>query len=131
MLTDFYLGLTCANTGQALEISLADSHGQISSIRPSPGQFNLAGKISLPNRITLTLTDLGKHGAKEVVLDSMILGSLEVPVSTLDQICRFQPIDADSEMVIRRWWCEGTVIIDLFSKDWVQFHLTYDHKIVP
>lgn len=131
MLTDLCFGLSCSNVSQNLEISLSDTNGLISSVRPLSTDITLAGKISLPNRLTLTLNDLGEHPSRAIKLDSMTLGSLAVPVSTIDQMCRFQPMHGDSEMVTRHWWCEGCVIIDLFAKDWVQFHLIYGHKITP
>ena len=131
MLTDLFFVFSCSNVSQNLEISLSDSNGLISSAQQQSGEIILSGKISLPNCLTLTLNDLGEHPSKAIRLDSMKLGSLAVPVSTIDQMCRFQPMHGNSEMVTRHWWCDGCVVIDLFAKDWVQFHLIYGHKIVP
>lgn len=81
--------------------------------------------IVFPNTLCIEIKDI-KHA---VSLKNIILSGLPLPDRILDQICHYRASTLDSEIVTRQWHHDGTVRIDFFASDWIQYHLLYGNKI--
>ena len=64
-----------------------------------------------------------------VHLKSMSLSGLSLTDYIIDQICSYQPVTSNAVTVTRSWYQTGTVSIDFFAPDWIQYHLLYRNKI--
>lgn len=79
-------------------------------------------KIELPNRLTF---NINTHGSLE--LKELWLGNIKLPQWILYQICTFTNID-NTDKITTFWNSPGTVSIDFFAPDFIQYHLIYGNK---
>lgn len=82
--------------------------------------------INFPNRLFF---DVSIPQDNNIQLNQIKLSGLDLNACILDQICNFQPSDSDTITITRSWNQSGTVFIDFFAQDWVQYHLLYGNKI--
>jgi hypothetical protein len=123
------IGFECANLDQPCGISIRDRQNVVADniVFSNDQTQTVSFDIDFPNRLFFDV--LIPQGNK-IQLNQIILSGLELNAHILDQICNFQPIGSDTITVTRFWNQSGTVFIDFFAQDWVQYHLLYGNKII-
>lgn len=90
----------------------------------APREITITGKINLPNKITLSLKNF--HGSF-IKLQKIQLGTIDIPSQKLSQICNFTDSHGNS-FISSYWKTPGTISIDFFSADFIQYHLINGNK---
>jgi len=130
MLTNkLHIVFECADLSQLCSISIRDRQNVVSDniVFDHCQTQTVSFDIDFPNRLFF---DLSVPQNNNIRLNQIILSGLELNARILDQICNFQPTgSSDTITVTRSWNQSGTVFIDFFAQDWVQYHLLYGNKI--
>lgn len=129
MLTNkLIISFECSDSNCLYKISIRDRQNIIAdNIAFDTSQApSVSFDLEFPNRLFF---DLSIPQGSVVKLNQIVLSGLELNVCILDQICNFQPTNSDTITVTRTWDQSGTVFIDFFAQDWVQYHLLYGNKI--
>ena len=114
---------------QTLDLSIYDRNchlGTVSDCRERIMVFT--SNLEFPNQLRIELSS-SNATPKSAKLLSLDLGGLFLPKNILDQICQFCPTGSDHPMITTEWHSEGTVIIDFFANNWIEYHLLYGNKI--
>lgn len=113
-----------------LSLSLKDRHHTLinrvffdDSIQQSV-MFDLA----FPNTLLIKVENKPDNGAS-IYLAKMSLSGLSLTDNILDQICQYRALGSDHIMITRSWHRTGTIKIDFFASNWIQYHLLYGNKI--
>ena len=103
----------------------ATCRGHVLDVQYAPKEISITGKITLPSKLSLSLINL--HGSF-VKLQKIQLGSIAIPNNTISQICNVTDIYGKS-FISSYWKTPGTIYIDFFSSDFIQYHLINGHKL--
>lgn len=143
MLADLVMEFEFGHCNGAMDMSIHDRDGLLlQDIKQHDhGNYRLSTKISLPTQLIIQLsnknyrtdTKVDKHNSiinnKFIQLKSLSLGNLSFPQSTLIQLCSYKTDIDDLVRFDSFWDRNGTVSMDFFDKDFVEFHLHY-HNII-
>lgn len=86
--------------------------------------LTMSAQITVPDTLILHLQGLSTGNLRLVDLN---LGGLSLHNKILDQICHYTDVDGNQQ-IMREWHKDGTVMIDFFAKDWLQYHMIYGNK---
>ena len=84
--------------------------------------------LSFPNTLYIEIENRG-HNNFLIHLEKIKLSGLSLPDQIIDQICQFRQTGTDVTTISRSWNQLGTVSIDFFASDFIQYHLLYGNKI--
>lgn len=84
--------------------------------------------IPFPNTVLIKIANHQGHDF-DIQLESLTLSGLALPNHILDQICFFCANNGTNSTVVRSWHRAGTVTIDFFALNWIEYHLLYGNKI--
>jgi hypothetical protein len=101
-------------------------------------QLTIKTEITLPNTLTLTLSNKN-YGTDTKIYDNKItenkyvqlkqfkFGGIDWDTDRLFHLCSYKT-DCDKNLINTTFWDKnGTITIDLFDKDFIQFHLHYQN----
>lgn len=118
----------CTNLDNSCTISIRDRQHAITNdiVFGNDQTHTVLFDLDFPNRLFFDVTIPQDNTIR---LKQIILSGLELNTFTLDQVCNFQPIGATDITVTRVWGQSGTVFVDFFAQDWIQYHLLCGNKI--
>jgi len=129
MLSDIKLQLEFVTWPETMSLMIRDRDQiLVPCHRPDESLRTFDFNISFPNQISFVLEN-NAASPRPVRLISLILGGLALPKHILDQICRYQNHDTGQEIITTDWITSGTVVIDFFTSNWIEYHLIYGNRI--
>lgn len=130
MLTDIIIRLHCQDWAPVQSINFLGrrSHmGVLVAENMMTSSIEHECKLAFPEKLHIAIDMLPSQTSK-IHLAAMKVGTIWLSDAVLSQICRYQPINQPA-LITRDWFTSGSVIIDFFAGDWVQYHLLYGNKI--
>jgi len=85
-------------------------------------------ELKFPNTFYIDIVNSGPE-SMSINIKNLSLSGLKLTDAILDQICWFTPVNHKESKITRNITTSGTVYIDFFSADWIQYHLIYGNKI--
>jgi hypothetical protein len=126
MLTNIQLLLKMSHPGVKVEI-LTKAGKITEAVSGQDLTTKVKFKIDFPNRVEFLINNLADPG-QWIEVQEIWIGSLKLPKSITCQI--FELVDNNNNTHISEHWNRnGTVTVNLFAEDWVQYHLLYSNKI--
>lgn len=80
----------------------------------------------MPNQLTIAIDNVLSGYIVKVL--EMKIGPIKLSNSILSQIFSFYD-QQDNQVTTYVWRSNGKAVVDLFSEDWIQYHLLYRNKI--
>ena len=111
-----------------INISIHDRHQLIKDVSIfGTTLFDFDFKLKFPNELKICLGGPNTYNTP-VRLEKLSLGGLALSETVLDQICQYTQTGSEQMLFLRNWPSNGSVKIDFFASDWVQYHLLYRNK---
>ena len=127
MLSNIKILLEFHSTNDPMHLTLTDRNGILVDIKNIATEQHLINtNVNFPNTLTFNLSNHSNN--KYIKIKQLWIGGLEIPKHILEQICVFRP-ENQPEMVITDWYNNGQVVIELFTTDFIQYHLMYGNKL--
>lgn len=126
---DLKLCLEFASIDNPMHVILGDQFCTLADIKNiNSNIIEINTKITFPNTLTFQLSN---HSSNTfVILRQLWVGGVKLQKNTLNQICLFQPENQNKTSVTTDWHHNGTVKIEFFTPDFIQYHLMYNNKII-
>jgi len=128
MLTNFKICVECSHNDGSISLEISDRNAVLHTVNNiCQTQTEIDFQVTFPNRLTIKI-DTGVHGDRWVKVYKVKIGTLEVPKHIYCQIFNFCSLNG-ATLITDFWHNSGVVTVDLFAKNWVQYHLLYGNKI--
>lgn len=125
---DLKLCLEFNSVEDPMHVILGDQSSTLADIKNINTKIiEIDTKITFPNTLTFQLSN---HSSNAFVkLQQLWVGGIRLQQNIIDQICLFQPENQNTTIVTNNWYHNGTIKIEFFTPDFIQYHLIYNNKI--
>lgn len=124
---DLVMELSTDVATKSIEILVNDRYHLLENTVATTPLTKLDIKIKFPNTLKIYL-NIPDTLVRPIRLEKLSLGGLALAENVLDQICQYTPAGSNDVLVTRDWHKSGSISIDFFAADWVQYHLLYGNK---
>ena len=127
MLIDVVIGLEHVNHPHVMSVQVRDRQNILQPLLTvTDPRFEIPIKVVFPSRISIGLTSL--HDKASTRLHFLRVGGLLMPDKKLDEISLFTTSQG-KELFTRDWFTQGSVSIDFFAANWIDYHLLHGNRI--